>query len=146
LGGWTRWRKLADEEYWYDDYCDHDGPACYELGVGSDRGTVAPTYVGETGNERRRMSAYARHGSHLSSTIDSYLDRGYVLYYRGLAVDTKSEAREIQDFMLSNYEYEWNQIGNSEYMVPAETGDGGPRTAPLSMVVMVGWQMRLYRS
>jgi len=66
MGAWTDWRKVADKKSWYDDQLDWDGPACYELAIGGDRGgNIKIVYVGETGNERRRVIAYASHGSHL---------------------------------------------------------------------------------
>jgi hypothetical protein len=39
-------------------------------------------------------------GSHLSEVIDRHLRQGWHLYYRGFAVDTKMEARRIQDERL----------------------------------------------
>lgn len=110
----TGWRKLADSTHWYDDEFDYDGPACYELGVGHSRSRVRPTYVGETKSESARISSYGAGHSHLSKTIDSYLRRGFNLYYRGMAVSSKAEAKAMQDNYLSEYDYEWNTQGQGE--------------------------------
>ena len=90
------------------------GPACYELGVGHSRSRVRPTYVGETKSESARISSYGAGHSHLSKTIDSYLRRGFNLYYRGMAVSSKAEAKAMQDNYLSEYDYEWNTQGQGE--------------------------------
>jgi len=84
LSRFTNWRKVADRYEWFDDEFDYDGPACYELGTGHSRTQVTVRYVGETANESARITQYARSGSHISRFIDSYLRRGYNLYYRGL--------------------------------------------------------------
>ena len=111
--GWTFPRLIATRNEWFDDWCDHDGPARYELGTGGPRGgQIEWHYVGETGNERARIVCYARSGSHLSEIIDRHLRQGWFLYYRGFAVDTKAEARRIQDERLRRFEYDWNILLN----------------------------------
>ena len=110
----TGWRKVADRYEWYDDEFDYDGPACYELGTGHSRNRVTPRYVGETKNERRRITLYARGGSHISHFIDSALRKGYNLYYRGVALPSKRKAKEMQDSLLTDYYYEWNTVGQGE--------------------------------
>lgn len=98
---WTRWRKIADWDYWYDDDFDYDGAACYELGVGGPHGgSIHPVYVGETRNERRRLSDYARHGSHLSAIIDDHLRQGFTLHYRAMALPSKAAAKRMQDSLM----------------------------------------------
>ena len=109
MARWTNWRKLADKNYWYDDEFDHEGPACYELGIGGPRyGNIQPYYVGETGNEKKRLSAYARHGSHLSDIIEDHLKRGFTLYYRAQAMPSKKAAERMQNNLLDHHEYDWN--------------------------------------
>ena len=94
---------------WYDDEFDYDGPACYELGTGGPRGgQIEPHYVGETVSEKRRMSSYARDGSHLSDIIDDHLKGGWTLYYRAVACSSKHSARKLQDNLLRKFEYDWN--------------------------------------
>jgi hypothetical protein len=111
--GWTSWRLLADKRFWYEDCFDWDGPACYELGTGGPRGgRIQPHYVGETGNERRRIKAYASHGSHLADIIDDHLRRGWRLYYRAISCVSKPRAKELQDNLLARFEYDWNIILN----------------------------------
>jgi len=111
--GWTFPRLIAAGNDWFDDWCDYDGPACYELGTGGPRGgQIEWHYVGETGNERARIVCYARSGSHLSEVIDRHLRQGWHLYYRGFAVDTKTEARRIQDERLRRFDYDWNILLN----------------------------------
>lgn len=113
MSSWTRWRKLADNNSWYDHEFDYDGPACYELGIGGPRGgNIQPVYVGETSNEKRRITAYARHGSHLSGIIDSHLRRGFNLYYRAQALSSKAVAKRMQDNLLNGYTYDWNIQSN----------------------------------
>jgi hypothetical protein len=107
---------LARGNQWFDDAFDYDGPAVYELGTGGPRyGKIQPHYVGETANERLRMAAYARHGSHLSSTIDWHLRNDWTLYYRAACCATKKQAKEKQDNLLSRYAYDWNvQMNGSD--------------------------------
>jgi hypothetical protein len=94
---WTEWRLLANRKEWFDDQLDYEGPSCYELGTGGPRGgNIQPHYVGETKNERERMRQYARHGSHLSKTIDWHLKQGWCLFYRGMAVPSKAAACPLQ--------------------------------------------------
>jgi hypothetical protein len=71
--GWTEFRKIAESSTWYDDEFDWEGPACYELAIAGPRGGgLRPVYVGETKNEKKRIAAYASHGSHLSDIIDNH--------------------------------------------------------------------------
>ncbi len=106
---WTNWRRLADKFYWDDHEFDYDGPACYELGIGGPNyGNIRIVYVGETGNEKKRLVSYAKHGSHLSEIIDYHLKRGFSLYYRGIALPSKAAAMDMQDNLLNGYDYDWN--------------------------------------
>src|SRR5258708_6003692 len=92
--GWTDSRLLAKGSEWYEDGFDYEGPACYELGTGGPRaGNIQWHYVGETGNEKKRLCEYARSGSHLSSTIDWHLKQGWFLYYRACACPSKKAAQ-----------------------------------------------------
>lgn len=110
MGRWTAARKIADREVWYSSVFDHDGPACYELIIAGPRGGSAQVvYIGETGNERARLSCYARNGSHLSEIIDLHLSSGWSLYYRAHATDSKETAKRMQDNLLRKRYYPWNQ-------------------------------------
>jgi hypothetical protein len=112
---WTEWRKLANKKYWYDYELDYDGPACYELGIGGPNyGGIRPVYVGETANERKRLSNYARHGSHLSHIIDDCLRNDWTLYYRAVALPSKDAAIDMQGSLLKKYRYDWNYQLNME--------------------------------
>jgi hypothetical protein len=112
MSRWTSLRKIADQNAWYSDCFDHDGPACYELVLaGPRRGSPQIVYIGETGNERARLTCYARNGSHLSGLINWHLARGWVLYYRARAAISKEAAKRIQDTRLARYFYPWNRIG-----------------------------------
>ena len=109
MSTWTRWRKIADRKHWYNDTFDYEGPACYELAIGGPRGgNMRIVYVGETGNEKRRISAYARHGSHLSEIIDWHLKKGWCLFYHAQAKKTKAAAKKMQNRLLAKYDYDWN--------------------------------------
>ena len=109
MGQWTRWRKIADRRAWFDDELDWDGPTCYELAVAGPRGgDLRIVYVGETKNEKRRMVAYASHGSHLSEIIHSHLKCGWHLYYRARAAPSKEQAVRMQDNLLGRWDYDWN--------------------------------------
>lgn len=113
MGQWTRPRLVAYKGHWFDDCFDYDGPACYELGTGGPRaGNIQWHYVGETINERRRISCYARNGSHLSKIIDWHLRQGWHLYYRSRAFPTKALAKKMQDNLLRRFYYDWNVILN----------------------------------
>lgn len=88
-------------------------PACYELGLGGPRyGNIQPVYIGETANERRRLTLYAQHGSHLARIIDDHLKKGFTLYYRAVALRTKEDAKDMQDNLLAKYDYDWNILFN----------------------------------
>jgi hypothetical protein len=109
MGRWTEPRLIAYRGEWYEDPFDYDGAACYELGTGGPRGgDIQWHYVGETNNEHQRIGTYARSGSHLSEIIDYHLRQGWHLFYRSKACSTKKEAKQIQDNLLSRFEYDWN--------------------------------------
>jgi|SRR3989344_1961100 len=113
--GWTKWRKLAEGKEWHNDLFDWDGPACYELAIAGPRGGDREImYVGETDNEKRRMSQYGSYGSHIRKEIDSHLKHSCVLWYRAQAFDTKKKAKVFQDSLLDKYDYPWNIINNIE--------------------------------
>jgi hypothetical protein len=69
---WTDWRKIADRNSYFSEVLYWDGPCCYELALGGPRGGIRfIIYTGETRNERQRMLAYGRHGSHLSKILNA---------------------------------------------------------------------------
>jgi hypothetical protein len=109
MARWTNWRMIADRTTWYPDTLDWDGPACYELSIaGSRGGNRHIVYVGETSNERKRIIAYASHGSHLSEIVHTHLSDGWHLHYRACAASSKREAVRLQDDLLSRWDYDWN--------------------------------------
>jgi hypothetical protein len=111
---WTPWRKIADRWLWYTDGLTYDGPSCYELGTRGPRGGgIRRHYCGDAQNERARISAYARHGSHLGQIIASHLNGGRALYCRSIACATSVEAAALQDALLSRNRYDWNIQGGS---------------------------------
>jgi len=111
--GWTRPRLLAYLNEWYDASLDHDGPACYEIGTGGPRGgNIVWHYVGETANEKARMSRYGSDGSHLSKKINQNLKEGWRVYYHACACQSKAAAKRMQDNLLRQWEYDWNEISN----------------------------------
>jgi hypothetical protein len=71
-------------------------------------------YVGETVNERRRVVAYASHGSHLSEIIRAHLARGWHLWYRARSASSKRQAVRMQNNMLYHWDYDWNIQLNAE--------------------------------
>lgn len=106
---WTQFRLIAQGHDFTNANCDHDGPACYELAIGGPRGgDMRIVYVGETGNERARMTKYGRDGSHLAKIIRWHLMEGWSLYYRGYATATKAAAITLQNSLLAKNEYDWN--------------------------------------
>jgi len=112
--GWTKWRKIADSKYFYDEEFDYDGATCYEIAIaGSRGGNVRIVYVGETGNEKRRLKEYAKHGSHLSKKINQAVRKGWCIFYRAQAKNSKKEAITMQNNLLDNFEYEWNKQRNT---------------------------------
>ena len=107
--GWTTFRVIATINEFTTEACDHDGPACYELAIAGPRGgDLRIVYVGETQNERARMTCYGRDGSHLSKIIRQHLRNGWHLYYRGWATPTKKAAITLQNRLLSKSRYDWN--------------------------------------
>ena len=112
MSRWTEWRKIAEGSKWFPDVIDHVGPACYELGIGGPRARSAePMYVGETDNERRRISGYARSGWHLKKEIGMTLRAGWSLYYRAQALPSREAARRMQNRLLVKYDYPLNIQG-----------------------------------
>ena len=112
--GWTSWRKIADRHDWFHEALDWDGPACYELSVAGPRGSdLQPVYVGETVNERSRVANYARSGSHLAEFIDWHLKKGWTLWYRAQAMPSKAAAKAMQDRLLDQFDYDWNEKLNT---------------------------------
>ena len=88
--GWTRPRLLVYKNEWFDASLDHEGPACYEIGTGGPRGgNIEWHYVGETVNEKKRMSRYGGNGSHLSKMINYHLRQGWHIYYHACACPSK---------------------------------------------------------
>jgi len=65
-------------------------------------------YVGETQNERARMTCYGRDGSHLSKIIRQHLRNGWHLYHRERATPTKKAAITLQNRLLSRFRYDRN--------------------------------------
>lgn len=111
--GWTNPRLLANKEEWFDASLDREGPACYEIGTGGPLGgKMEWHYVGETQNEKSRMTRYGRDGSHLSKIIERHLKDGWHIWYRACACKTKAAAKRMQDNLLARYEYDWNIILN----------------------------------
>ncbi len=109
MARWTGWRKIADRGGWYGESLDWDGPACYKLAIAGPRGGgLQIKYVGETGNERKRVVAYAQNGSHLSEIIYQALADGWCLYYRAHKAKSKTDAKRMQDNLLAHWAYDWN--------------------------------------
>jgi hypothetical protein len=113
--GWTTPRLLAYKNEWYDASLDHRGPACYEIGTGGPRGGgIEWHYVGETANEKNRMSRYGRDGSHLAKEISYHLRQGWHVYYHAWACSSKKAAKRMQDNLLRRWKYDWNRVSNSD--------------------------------
>jgi len=111
---WTPWRKIADRWLWYTDGLIYDGPSCYELGTREPHGGgIKRQYAGDTEHELARISAYAKHGSHLRFIIAGQLEIGRALYFRSIACATKVEAAALQDVLLGRYRYPWNVVRSS---------------------------------
>lgn len=112
--GWTKWRKIADHGHWYAETLDWDGPACYELSIAGPRGGNRKiVYVGETLNEKKRISTYAQNGSHLSQIIHQHLRDGWHLYYRSQIATSKQHAVKTQNSLLAKFDYDWNIVLNT---------------------------------
>lgn len=113
--GWTKWRKLAEGIHWHDDIFDWDGPACYELALAGPRGgSLKIMYVGETDNEKRRMTQYGSYGSHIKEEIKKGIRDRWTLWYRAQSFQTKKQAKAFQDNLLKKHNYPWNTINNVE--------------------------------
>src|ERR1700689_2415059 len=113
MSAWTRWRMIANHDEWFCDFLDWDGPACYELAIaGPHGGKLQPVYIGETKNERKRIIAYASHGSHLATIIKWHLKQGWHLYYRAQIKNSKKKAALMQNRLLEKFKYDWNVLLN----------------------------------
>jgi GIY-YIG domain-containing protein len=112
---WTKWRLLADGKEWFDDSFDYEGPCCYELATaGPQCGNVRIHYVGETKNEKKRMTRYGQDGSHLTEIIHSHLKAGWCLWYRSWSVPSKAAAIAMQNRLLADNKYDWNVLLNQD--------------------------------
>lgn len=112
MGRWSELRKIADENFWYPQSLNYEGPACYELVIaGTRKGNAKIVYVGETKNEKCRITSHARRSSHLSEIIEWHLAQGWHLYYRSQALPTKEMAFQMQNRLLSKRYYPWNTVG-----------------------------------
>ncbi len=112
MARWTDLKKIADKKNCFVDHLTYNGPACYELIIAGPRqGNSHIVYVGETMNEKRRISAYAKNGSHLKEVIDAHLKEGWCLYYRSQATLDKQRAFDMQNRFLRKYDYSWNIVG-----------------------------------
>jgi hypothetical protein len=109
--GWTHWRILATRSYDWSVYISRDGPACYELAVGTRPSNRRVMYVGETGDLRARLAGYARHGNHLWAALSDYLRGPAKLYYRIYPTASKREAQAVEATRLrdSPERYPWNR-------------------------------------
>lgn len=117
---WTKWIKLTDLEYKYNDTTIHkhfyyDSPAVYELAIGGPRmGSLEISYVGITDNFRRRMNQHASGYSNISKKIDDACNNGKTIYCRFSKRNTRDIVLEIEKNFLKNYSYSWNIIGNQK--------------------------------
>jgi hypothetical protein len=113
---WTKWILIANKKRYFTQYLSYKGAATYEIGIRYPKGKkVNPVYVGETSNERKRIHAYAQHGSHLSKIIDRHVDRGFTIHYRAIAMTSKQKAKALQDRLLKNFDYDWNLQNNLNF-------------------------------
>jgi hypothetical protein len=100
---WTEWRKIAEGKHWFPEAIDYRGPACYELGIrepGS-RSGILPIYVGETDNERRRVTYHARLKGLTGQKLSDALRHGFTIYERAQKLPSKSLAKRMQDRLLA---------------------------------------------
>ena len=103
MSKWSNWIKLAGKGYWIDYKNAYNGPACYDLGIGGPNyGNIIPVYVGETKNEKRRISKYAKGESHLLEIINKHMENDFTLYYRAQAKSSKAEAKKCRTAFLIN--------------------------------------------
>jgi hypothetical protein len=138
MSGWTEWREIARGGEWFDDLLDWDGPACYELGIAGPRGgDLRIVCVGETVNEKKRVAAYARSGSHLAGIIASHLRQGWSLCYRAQAAPSKQAAKRMQDSPLARHEYDWNILLNPRFLVDHGRAGGAAVAVSLGGIARV---------
>jgi ribosomal protein S19E (S16A) len=114
MARWIDWRKIANKDFWYEDAFDWEGAAVYELGISGPRGgNFLVKYVGETNNEKQRITKYAQNGSHISNYIFEELELGSILWYRSLRMNSKEDAVTKQNKLLKDFDYPWNKHRNS---------------------------------
>ena len=115
MGRWIEPRLIAISDEWYPNALHYDGPSCYELGsLGYRERYIRWHYVGETGNERRRIKGYATHGSHKADRIDEILAEGRKLYFHSYKCPTKEQAVMMQNKLLAIHNYPWNRMLNGD--------------------------------
>ena len=71
-------------------------------------------YVGETSNEKSRLSCYGRSGSHLAEIIDDHPCRGWSIWFRAMAMPSKQAAVVMQNNLLTKHRYDWNYMLNGD--------------------------------
>jgi hypothetical protein len=114
MARWTNWRKIAKKGIGYTGELDWSGPSIYELSVTGPRGGNRLTkYLGETLNEKVRISKYAKNGSHLWELIDEEFENGNLLWYRSLRMKSKELAVIKERQLLNEFNYPWNKKHNS---------------------------------
>lgn len=111
---WSPWTKIAIKKgYFSERLPEFDGPAIYQLGIGSPQGgTVTIKYLGKADNLRKRITQYAGASSHLGDVIDPNLRRGKALYYRYYRVNAPEKLLSLEKTHLRARKYDWNIQNN----------------------------------
>lgn len=110
---WSDWQEIAFKTNTYLQKLDYEGPACYQLGIRTpEEQENVIVYVGETDNEKERISNHATLNTHLKDKIEEILHDFKFLSFRSLQTTTKEEAKAEQDRWLARYSFDWNDQGN----------------------------------
>lgn len=99
-----------------DAYKGECGPCgIYEFAVKREDGEISVVYVGCTclrnddcATLQDRIVDYTKHGNHKKKEINDALRRGYTLLVRFKPAQDRREAKQMENDLLSRYNYAWN--------------------------------------
>ena len=98
------------------------GCGVYELGL-KNKGHYRPIvsfYVGSTCREGTdhslgsRIFEYVRNGSHKAELINKAVDHRLTVYVRVVQTEDDDEARDLEQQLLTKYNYAWNDVNNGQ--------------------------------
>ena len=75
---------------------------------------VGSTCRGKRGALGQRINEYCKKGSHKRDLINNTLRERYELWVRVKTLNTKKDAQDMENKLLDNYDYAWNERRNEQ--------------------------------